>query len=90
MSARFLWRLPAVGNVAGLLTGGDEEVGLVHVAPCACASGSLGALGGRVGGTESGLSRCGYKRVRLSRKKPVSEAFLGVLRDQPRPRVWKR
>ena len=33
----------------------------MHVAPCASASGSLGALGGRTGGPESGLSRRGLQ-----------------------------
>ena len=39
------WRLPAAGNVAGLVTEGGEEVGVVHVAPLAHASSSIRALG---------------------------------------------
>ena len=81
------WRLPAAGSVADLLTEGGVGAGIVHDASCAPASNSLGALGGDIGGGESGLSRRGCKRVRLSRKTQVSEAFLGVLKDQPRLRL---
>ena len=63
-------RLPAAGNVAGLVTEGGEEV-----APSAHASSSLGALGGHVGGR--GSSGRGYNRVRLSRKTPAREVFSG-------------
>ena len=68
------WKLPTAGNVAGLVTEGGEEVGSVHVA------------GVSVGG--SGLSGRRFKRVRLSRKTLASLVFQGVLRGQPRPRVW--
>ena len=65
------WKLPAGGNVAGLVTEGGEEVRSVHVAPCARASRSIGALGSLFGGRGSGLSGRGKKRVRLSRKTPA-------------------
>ena len=84
------WRLPAVGSVAGLLAKGGEEVGAMSVAPCARAPGGDVVLCGNLGGSECGLSRRGFKRVRLSIKSPASEAFHGVLGDQPRSRVWKR
>ena len=71
------WKLPAGGNVAGLVTEGGEEVRSVHVAPCARASRSIGALGSLVGGRGSGLSGRGNERVRLSRKTPAREFFSG-------------
>ena len=62
----------------------------MRVAPCGHAPGGDVVLGGNLGGGESGLSRRGFKRIRLSRKSAAVEAFQGVLRDRARPRVWKR
>ena len=71
------WRLPPVGSVAGLLAEGGEGVRAVRVAPCADAPGGDVVLGGNLGGGESALSRRGFKRVRLSRILPASEASKG-------------
>ena len=44
---------------------------------------------GRIG-NRSGVPGSGCKRVRLGRKNPVHEVFLGSFGDHSRPRVWKR
>ena len=73
-----------MGALLASFTEGDEEVGVVRVAPCAHARMWFwAAILVEV--------RRGLKRVRLSRKKPpASQAFQGVLGDQPRPSVWKK
>ena len=73
------WRLLPVGGVAGLVTDGGEEVGIVQVAGASCLHEGTGV------DCVSGLGG-GGKRVRLSRKTPahhVRKSFLKVLFSHP-------
>ena len=84
------WRLPAAGKVACLLTGEGREAGSVCAASSVRASGDGMVPGCVHGGGGSGLSRGRFKRVRLSRKTTASEAFQGIVGNEPRHRVWRR
>ena len=77
-------------GVADLLDRCGDRGAIVSVGSTDSGSCNLGALGEGVVRVGSGLSGRGYKRVRLRRKTPVHEVFLGILGDQSRPRVWKR
>ena len=82
------WRLPVDGHVAGLVTEGGEDTGVVQdersvpaVWPGFGEGGGVDSVGGPGGG---------FKRVRLNRETPANLVSHGLLGVQSRPRAWQR